>query len=173
MRAAGAAGRVALERHAEAQLVCHCGASLADHAESNGHEFVHSCPFAPLVCECGWLETEAPRRALEAAEAWLACPCEEHRIAAARALLDARPVDGGLERAWLPTVPNRFNAGTHPTREGGGWGEETVGLVPSTADDIEWNRRAVEIAARLATPKVVRQAIQLALTTWALGRIRG
>lgn len=109
------------------------------------------------------------RRAIEAAEAWLCCPCEEHRIAAARALLDARPVDGGLDRAWLPTVPTRFKAGTHPTRGGGGWGEEPAGFVPCTADVDEWNHRAVDLSARLATPGAVRTAISQHLTSWALG----
>lgn len=100
------------------------------------------------------------RHAIEAAETWLACPCEEHRIAAVRALLAADPTSGGLERGWLPVVPNR---------SGGGWGEETVGVWPSTADTAEWNRRAIGLAANLAGEQPVRDAIRSALVKFALG----
>lgn len=107
---------------------------------------------------------EAPVLAIEAAEAWLAEPSEANRIAAARALLAARPVDGGLNRAWLPMVPTSFAAGTHPTREGGGWGEEPPYPGPSL-----WNTQAIEHAVALTSAASVREAIQRALIAWALG----
>ena len=103
----------------------------------------------------------APRRAIDAADAWLACPCEGHRIAACVTLLDAMPTEGGNGRAWLPCPPNR------PT---GGWGLETVGVWPSTADTAEWNTRAVSLSARLAGEPAVRAAIQEALVSWSLGQ---
>lgn len=99
-------------------------------------------------------------RALDACAAWLTEPTEERRVAAARALIDARPTAGALERAWLPCVPRG---------PGGGWGVETVGVWPSTADTGEWNERAVPLAARVAGEAPVRAAVSAELVAWALG----
>lgn len=103
-------------------------------------------------------------RAVEAAERWLVDPNEGNRIDAARAFLAARPVDAGIQFRWLPMVPTRYQAGTHPTPEGGGWGEEPPYPGPSL-----WHPGEIMAAAELAGEVPVRAAIQSALITWALG----
>lgn len=102
--------------------------------------------------------------AINAVEQWLKDPNEGNRIDAARAFLAARPVDAGLQFRWLPMVPTRYQAGTHPTPEGGGWGEEPPYPGPNL-----WHPGEIMAAAELAGEAPVRAAIQSALITWALG----
>lgn len=101
--------------------------------------------------------------AINAVEQWLKDPNEGNRIDAARAFLAARPVDAGLQFRWLPMVPTRYQAGTHPTPEGGGWGEEPPYPGPSL-----WHPGEIMAAAELAGEAPIRAAIQSALIAWAL-----
>ena len=88
-----------------------------------------------------------PLRAIEAAEAWLSCPCEEHRLAC----LDLHDgVVGITNGPWrfLLSLVNMVGRG----RE-----------APGDLDCV------MQQCARLATPEAVREAIQRSLIAWALG----
>lgn len=103
------------------------------------------------LCECGYgfdahrnpdknPRLARARRALEAAEAWIACPCKEHQSA-----WELRRLDVGVDMAmrWVPWF---VAAGAHP----------------------EYARASIADAARLAGDAPVRAAIQAALIRWAL-----
>jgi len=84
----------------------------------------------------------APRRAIEAAEAWLACPCEEHRRVWSHEWLLTSPAAGSRhdpQSDWLPRPLN-------------GWDLRDTPLN----------------CVRLAGEKPVREAIQRALIEWSL-----
>ena len=90
----------------------------------------------------GWAADMAPRRAIEAAEAWLACPCEEHLA------------------VWAPFR----SLGAYPDLP------EWVPRSFDTRSDRAQNPLArVQSAARLTGEQPVREAIQRALVEWALG----
>lgn len=140
VRAAVAAARVALAHVMAQEQVCKCGSALRAHDIYSGHAFVHACD-DDFPCECGWLEEEAPRRAIEAAEAWLSDP-SGHTGPAARRWDDA--IMSGVEDAilWLPPPPSMA-------------GPDRV-------------LRSIEGAARLAGESSVREAVCRSLIEWAL-----
>lgn len=81
----------------------------------------------------------APRRALEAARAWVECPCEEHREAWREAQVDVVEASG---------------VGT---------------FVPNPEDPPHVTQQRITKAANLAGEAPIRAAIQSALIAWALG----
>ena len=87
----------------------------------------------------------APRQALKAAEAWLACPCEEHRIEWRNAWVRATGYD--TAPMWLPYPP-------------------TCDIIPES--QIPKPEHAVEAAARETDEPTIRKAIQDALVPWLL-----
>ncbi len=131
VRAAIAAARVALERWEE-------------------QEGLISWEGKPGIRDAAWEwrllpedhPKRSPRRAIEAAESWVACPCEEHEVAWSRAGI-ACAGGGNLVLAWLP-IP--ADVDTH---------EHNLGQVPRNA-------------AHLAGEAPVREAIQRALIEWSL-----
>jgi len=93
-----------------------------------------------------------PRRAVEAAEAWLACPCPEHAAAAAEA---ARLGD-------VTHLSDRFDHAM-ATAEGA--------RAASDADDPAlgaWCARAIHHARRAVGAAPVEAAVRAALEGWAL-----
>jgi hypothetical protein len=100
VRAASAAARVALARWERDEETCCCGSSARGHSWGDGHTFTHACayytqdqPEGISPCECA---SPNPRRAVDAVDAWLACPCTAHWNAKHVAYVEA----GHLE--WLP-----------------------------------------------------------------------
>lgn len=87
-------------------------------------------------------ELRAAGRAIEAAEAWAACPCEEHlqawRTACSLVAMGRFP--------WLPHA-----------------------LAADSPERAESLRASIVIAAGVAGEPAVREAIQRALVEWALG----
>jgi hypothetical protein len=84
----------------------------------------------------------------------------------------AKWADVGPAPGWVLTRAAVAAARTVPTRGRvgavAGWGEETVGVFPSTAADHEWNARAIFLAGQLAGAEITRAAIERALVDWAL-----
>lgn len=151
VHAALVAARVALPSWERGEETCCCGSGYRGHGWGDGHSFTHVCdyyrnPLDPAPCEC---VSPAPRRAVEAAEAWLARPSEESMVAWQQARLAA-----GLDftMAWLPFP--LVVAGVMP------------GILPARDREL---RNSVTEAAALAGEPAVRAAIRDALTAWALG----
>ena len=94
--------------------------------------------------EDAWREAQAPLLAIEAAEARLACPCEEHlqawRTTCSLVAMGRAP--------WLPSA-----------------------LAADSIERRESLLASVSAAAHLAGEPAVRSAIQAALIEWAKGRL--
>ncbi len=117
--------------------------ALTRAAAAAGWEALAKLPPLQLLAE-GWHDPRIlPRRALKAAEAWLACPCAEHGDAWSYTFATDLPT-------WVPI--------------------STMALAPSsrTHDPPIGPADCVVHSARLAGEQPVRTAIQSALISWAL-----
>ena len=98
----------------------------------------------------------APGRAIEAAEVWLACPCEEHRVACIVV----------WEAAPLPTFAFHLLGAVREMRPGVADGSTaTLQATYAITSPSMANRTS---AVHLAGEPAVRTAIQESLTRWAL-----
>lgn len=144
VRAAAAAGRVALPIY-EMTVVIECPACMGDGISPDSPAPCPRCTPPREVRGNGHLGAPPePRRAIEATEAWLACPCEEHRRAAASEV-DIVPAPDD-SRAWWALPVAALCSWAHP----------------------EVCAEAVRVAARIAGELPVRAAISSALIAWAL-----
>lgn len=148
VRAAVAAAGAAREAGAARDLTCCCGSSIGAHGWGDGHAFTHACDYHHLPdCECP--EHPEPVRAIEAANAWLACPCNEHQSAAQDAASTGE-LRIPPESAWWRQFSNLMLLGQCLQAD------QCIAALAASA-------------SRLAGESLVRSAIQESLVAWALG----
>jgi hypothetical protein len=122
--------------------------SKAGSGPNAGHADTHSDapdepPWPQSILDCPECTNHAPRRAIEAAEKWLACPCEEHE----RAVVSA---GGGSPGSRITFY------------------EGPAILLRSWGIKAQWEQ-AVLRASELAGESPVLNAIRSSLIEWSLG----
>jgi hypothetical protein len=127
-------------------------------AWADGSHAGQGCTPTHLAGTC--VRVVAARRAIEGAEAWLSCPCEEHRVACV-VVWESGPLPDFAFHLLAAVLATGRGEGARDVCESARF---AVTGPPSNSDSFQRGSSAV----RLASESSVRSAIQRSLTEWAL-----
>lgn len=170
VRAAVSAMSAALPIHEKSRgECCCCGSLFLIHGTGDGHAPVRACDYYKLeACECLPEPDQTVRDAVEAANAWLSCPCEEHRLAV---------------RACMPVAHYGDGRQTIVTSDGTRWWSHACALIvwpqssrpderPSSIDGLRsnqaWLSHCVSEAMWFLGEMELRNVIRRSLLKWSL-----